>query len=282
MKVLECEILFKFEIINHINILERSIDLITVKSVQEFPSIDYLINIPRHKKIKIIFTNSVNHLREIYGESLKKTLVNFQIAVHNLEPEINISKLITDEEIISNQSFFLQCAKDYRKLGGELINLFIKTKKIELNKDFPFLVLNQLKDKKNQSGKVGQWKYFLHGYHCQFQNLQSKQQIEVPFMFGMEFGDLDPYFFSMYIRSTPAYQPLPVNIYENFADGYRILKVMLQLGLLEEINSNIEHHSGLVVKDRNRIEVKLFNPYKDFENPKIKSGLSRWLQFFKF
>nr|WP_315029323.1 hypothetical protein [uncultured Chryseobacterium sp.] len=262
--------------------MERSTFLINVKSIQELPSINFLINVPRHKKIKIIFDDSVNHFRESYSESLKKTLVNFQIAIHNIEPEINICKLITDEEIITNQLFFLQCAKDYRKLGEELIELFIKTKRIKLNENFPFLVFNQLKSRRNQRGKVGNWKYFLHGYHCHFQNIVTKQEIEVPYMFGMEFGDLDPYFFSLYIKSTPAYYPLPINIYEDFADGDRILKVMLQLGLLETINSNLEHHFGLVVKDREKINVKVFNFNNDSKLPKIRSRFSRLLQIFKF
>ncbi|RLJ33548.1 hypothetical protein CLU97_3033 [Chryseobacterium sp. 7] len=262
--------------------MERTTHVITAKSIQELPSIDSLRNIPRQKTIRIIFDHPISHIREDYGEQLKKNLPHFQIGIHSMEPKIEINKLITKEEIIANQLFFVQCAKDYRKLGEELIRLFIKKKKIILNEDFPFLVFNYLKgrSRKSQHGKVGNWEYFLHGYHCHFQNVITKQQIEVPFMFGMEFGDLDPYFFSLYIKSTPEYQPLPVIIYENFADGKRILDVMLQLGLLERINSNLENHSGLVIKDRNKVEVKIYNPDKDYEKPKFQFGLLRLIQFF--
>ncbi|MDR3026419.1 DUF6896 domain-containing protein [Chryseobacterium sp.] len=221
-------------------------------------------------------------MREDYGEQLKKYLPHFTIDINSMEPKIEIKKLITKEEIIANQLFFVQCAKDYRKLGEELVSLFFKKKKVKLNKDFPFLAFNYFKGRRTQSGKVGKWRYFLHGYHCYFQNVITKQEIEVPFMFGMEFGDLDPYFFSLYIKSTPEYQPLPITIYENFADGKRILDVMLQLDLLERINSNLETHSGLVIKERDKIEIKIYNPDKDYEKIKFQSQLSRFIQFFNF
>lgn len=257
--------------------MERNIELITIQSIHEFPSIDYISNIPRHKKLRLIFKNSVQHLREDFGENLEKKLQGFQIAIHSIEQEINICKLITDEEIIANQVFFTRCAKDYRELSTHLINLFITKKKVKLNTDFPFLTFNRIKGKRMGRGKVEQWKYFFHGYHCYFQNIETKQQIEVPFMFGMEFGDLDPYFFSLYIKSTPEYQPLPIEIYEDFADGYRILEVMLKLDLLEKINSSIENHSGIVIKNREKIQIKVFNPEIDFEKPQSK--LTRILEF---
>lgn len=257
--------------------MERNIELITIQSIRELPSIDYISNIPRHKKLRLIFKDSVQHLREDFGADLKKKFPDFQIAIHTIEHEINICKLITDEEIIANQVFFTRCAKDYRELSTHLINLFITKKKVKLNTDFPFLTFNRIKGEKMGRGRVEKWKYFFHGYHCYFHNLETKQEIEVPFMFGMEFGDLDPYFFSLYIKSTSQYQPLPVEIYEDFADGCRILEVMLKLDLLEKINSNIKNHSGMVIKDREKIHIKVFNPDTDFE--KRQSKLTRILEF---
>lgn len=261
--------------------MERTTHVITAKSIQELPCIDYLRNIPRQKTIRIVFDHPINHIREDYGEQLKKNLPHFQIAIHLMEPKIEVKKLITKEEIIANQLFFVQCAKDYRKLGEKLVCLFFEKKKVKLNKDFPFLAFNYFKGR-TQNGKVGKWRYFLHGYHCHFRNVVTKQEIEVPFMFGMEFGDLDPYFFSLYIKSTPDYQPLPVTIDEDFADGKRILDVMLQLDLLERINSNLENHSGLAIKDRDKVDIKIYNPDKDYEKIEFKSRLSKFIQFFNF
>ncbi|WP_185155088.1 DUF6896 domain-containing protein [Chryseobacterium sp. c4a] len=262
--------------------METIIHLINIKSVEELPRIEDIIRRPRHQQIKILFEPSVLHLRESYGEDLKETLPNHLIAIHTIDPEINISKLISDEEIILNQAFFIQCAKDYRILGNQLVHLFCKEKKIKLNEKFPSLIFNNLKDKKNQSGKVGKWKYFIHGFHCHFKNIKTGQEIEVPFMFGMEFGVLDPYFFVQFIKSTPKFQPLPVDLHKDYHDGNRILKVLFNLGLLEKINSNLEGHTGIVIKDREKIEINTFTPEDYFEVLKPSSKWSRLLHFFKF
>lgn len=256
--------------------------LINVKSAEELPRIEDITRKPRHQQIKIIFDPSVLHLREDYGESLQKKLTNYLIFIHTIEPEINICKLISDEEVILNKAFFVQCAKDYRVLGNRLVHLFCKEKNIELNKEFPSLTFNNLKDRKNQSGKVGEWEYFIHGFHCHFKNIKTGQEIEVPFMFGMEFGVLDPYFFAQFIKSTPKYYPLPVDIYQDYNDAQRILEILLDLGLLEKINSNLGVHTGIVVKDREKVEINTLDPEKYFETLIQPSRWSRLLQFFKF
>lgn len=108
-----------------------------------------------------------------------------------------MKKLITDEEIMRYQEFFENCAKDYRNLATHLILELVRTKKKKLDEDFPFLTFNRMKgSRKHHKGKMNEWEYFFHGYHCYFFNTKTKLEIEVPYMFGMEFGDLDPYFFS--------------------------------------------------------------------------------------
>lgn len=172
-----------------------------------------------------------------------------------------MKKLITDEEIIRHQRFFESCAKDYRNLAKNLILELVRKKKKKLDEDFPFLTFNRMKgSRKHHKGKMNEWEYFFHGYHCYFFNTKTKLEIEIPFMFGMEFGDLDPYFFSIFIKTNPDYQPLPFIIENNFEDGKRILNVMLKLGLYEKIQSNLPNHSGIAVKDRDKVEVKIFDP----------------------
>lgn len=249
--------------------MERITEIIKIVSIDQFPSINYIKNISRNKNLKIIFGTSIQYLREEIGTSLKKELAKFQVDIHNIEPEINICKLITDEEIITHQKFFENCAKDYRILATQLILEFVEKKKVKIDENFPFLAFNHIKSSNKSNGKINEWEYYFHGYHCNFKNIRTNQKIEVPIMFGMEFGDLDPYFFSLFIKSTPEYQPLPVNIYEDFEDGSRILEVMVNLDLFEPINSNLEYHSGIVVKDRDKIEVKIFDYEKNYIKPKF-------------
>lgn len=165
---------------------------------------------------------------------------------------------MTDKEIIEHQLFFEQCAKDYGILAKELIFQFVDKFDLELDRKFPMMTLNTLeKELYPTSGIIDKWYYFFHGTHCRFKNEKTGQCIEVPLRFGLEFGELDPYFFSRYIKSTPAYQPLPVKINNDFEDGRRILNVMLELGRFEIINSNIEGKKGIIVKDRKKYKIEV-------------------------
>ena len=241
----------------------RKTDIISINSIKELPSLERIKSIPREKTLKLVFENEVKSKREKIGENLKKELLGFQVGIHTIEPEINIAKLITDEEIESNQDFFEQCAKDYRELGKELLFKLINKLKLKLNEDFPLDTFNVLKSGKKQIGKVENWKYFVHGFHCGFENKTTGQIIEVPLVFSLEFGDLDPYFFTKYIKSTPNYKPLPVEIYEDYADGIRINEKMISLGKFERISSNVGNHFGIVVTDREKVNIKSFEELEE-------------------
>lgn len=169
-----------------------------------------------------------------------------------------ISKLITDLEIEENQDFFEKCAKDYRQLGKKLIFELADELNVTINPEFPLETFNEFKRNKKESGKLDSWKYSIHGFHCGFENVMTGQFIEVSLVFGLEFGDIDPFFFSQFIKSTPKYRPLPIDIFEDYADGKKINEKMISLGKFERINSNIENHYGVVVTDRSKVEINEF------------------------
>lgn len=214
--------------------MNRTTDIIKINSVGQIPTLDTIRSIPRERTIKLVFEKEVQSQREVIGQNLKTELVGFQVLIHTIEPEINIAKLITDKEIEDNQDFFEQCAKDYRQLGEELLFKLVDKLDLKLNKDFPMETFNELKRDKRQIGKIENWRYFVHGFHCGFENNKTGQMIEVPLVFGQEFGDLDPYFFSKFIKSTPKYRPLPVEIFEDYEDGVRINKECFHLVSLKK------------------------------------------------
>ena len=241
--------------------LERSVQIVQIERLDEVPSINSIQMIPREQVLKLVFTESLDKKREVIGSKLAKKLDRFQVNVHWQEPEINISKLITDEEIEQHQVFFEQCAKDYRILAQQLIYQLAEKLGIQFNEAFPLLTFNLLKrDNSKCRGRLGEWHYYLHGFDCGFENIKTGQNIEVTLVHGLEFGALDPYFFTRFIKSTPEFEPLPVAIYEDYADGKRILEKMVALGRFEWINSNISQKSSVVVTDRNKLNVKIFEP----------------------
>jgi hypothetical protein len=241
--------------------LERTTKILKCETLESIPSLESIAGLLRSKKLKLIFGNAILNQRIKIGEELKKKLDGYQVGIHTQEPEINIAKLITDAEIETHQDFFERCAKDYRALATKLFFELAAQLQLEIREDFPLFAFNRLKrDAAKSRGKMKEWFYFLHGYHCRFENRETGQCIEVPLVFGFEFGDLDPYFFSQFINSTKEYHPLPVAIYEDYADGERILKKMIWLGKFETINSNLSGHEGIVVTDRDKIKIKLFKP----------------------
>jgi len=262
--------------------LNRTTDIITINSVGQIPTLETIRTISRERTLKLIFEKEVQNQREVVGQNLKTELVGFQVGIHTIEPEINIAKLITDKEILDNQDFFEQCAKDYRQLGEELLYKLVDKLDLKLNKDFPMETFNELKRDKRQIGKLEDWRYFVHGFHCGLENTKTGQIIEVPLVFGQEFGDLDPYFFSKYIKSTPKYRPLPVDIFEDYADGVRINEKMISLGKFEIISSNVGNHYGIVVTDRQKVEIKSYLDLEKMYHEQNKQTEKPKFDFWKF
>lgn len=262
--------------------MNRTTDIITINSVGQIPKLDAIRSIPRERTIKLVFEKEVQSQREAIGQNLKTELVGFQVGIHTIEPEINIAKLITDKEIDDNQDFFEQSAKDYRQLGEELLFKLVDKLDLNLNKDFPMETFNELKQGKRQIGNLENWRYFVHGFHCGFENNKTGQKIEVPLVFGQEFGDLDPYFFTRFIKSTLKYRPLPVKIYEEYADGVRIIERMLSLGKFERICSNVGNHYGIVVADRQKVEIKSYLDLEKMYQEQNKQIKKPKFNFWKF
>ncbi|MFT6922972.1 MAG: hypothetical protein ACJA1C_001980 [Crocinitomicaceae bacterium] len=258
---------------------------IEVSEINDFPSVEEIQKIQRGIYLKINLIDSAQKHQQVKGEQLKKSLPNFSIGIHMNGSEINIKKLITDDEITEFQDFFELCAKEYGVLGERLINEFIVENDIPNHDGFPLKNLNGYFGNKNHEprGKMGEWNYYFHGFHCLFVNRGTKQEIEVPLTYGEEFGELDPYFFSTFIKTTAQFQPLPIHIYDDYGDGKRILETMYKLGKFEMINSNLGGREGYIIKDRIKKEVK--QPEKGMESilveQKIITKQPIWKRWFK-
>ncbi|WP_405208022.1 DUF6896 domain-containing protein [Aquimarina sp. LLG6339-5] len=262
--------------------MDRKTDIIDIKTLEQVPTVESIRKIQRERTLKLVFDNSLNNQREKIGKNLERELSGFQVGIHTIEPEINIRKLITDKEIEDNQDFFEECAKNYRLLGEKLLFKLVNNLDLKLNKDFPLETFNKLKQDKRQTGRIENWRYFVHGFHCGFENNKTAQIIEVPLVFGLEFGDLDPYFFTRFIKSTPKYLPLPVEIHEDYADGVRINEKMISLGKFEKISSNVGNHYGIVVTDREKVEIKSHEQLDKLYKERNKEIEKPKFDFWKF
>ncbi|WP_188112325.1 hypothetical protein [Aquimarina sp. RZ0] len=228
-------------------------------SLKEIPDFKTIKSLPRGIEWKIVFADKIKSKREKIGNQWKFEHPEFEVGIHTVVPEINITKLITDKEIEENQDFFEKCAKDYRDLAIKLINEFADKHSIVIDSEYPMNTLcHTNKFGYEPIGKMNGWKYAFHGIHCGLTNIKTGQRIEIPLNYGLEFGQLDPYFFTNFIKSSNEYQPLPIGIYCDYADGKRIMEKMVELGKFEYVNSNWPNEKGIVVADRKKVEVKTF------------------------
>lgn len=172
------------------------------KTIHELPDAKIIKSIPRGSQLKVVFESIIQ--TEINSIKQKWEIEYPDFLIWNPDHQcIFLSKLITDIEIEAHQAFFLKCAQDYKQLATQLINEFAQNKKLIIHEEYPMLTLNPSETNGyKQDGEMNDWHYSFHGFHCAFTHQKSTQYIEVPLMFGLEFGVLDPFFFSEYIKST--------------------------------------------------------------------------------
>ncbi|WP_205528261.1 DUF6896 domain-containing protein [Flavobacterium psychrotrophum] len=252
--------------------MELPIKKYIISKPEDLPSEEAVCADSNEYKVLLQFDTDLESFRQSTGKNLKEKLPNHNVGIHGIEPIIGIVKLLSYKEIEENVDFFEQCAIDYGVLATKLIYELASCLKLEIHKDFPSLTFNPLKSGKKVTGTFNGWRYYVHGFHCGFYNEKTKQEIEASIMCGNEFGELDSYFFTRYILSTQEYWPLPLKIYELYHDGERILEKMLALGKFERIPSNWPNRYGTVVKDKERVEVKIFDSSTDYiQKPKFNT-----------
>lgn len=218
--------------------MARTVKIISIRSIEELPSVDTIRKIPRRKLVRLLFHPPVAHLRASFGRDLVTQLPDFQVHINESVPEIFMEQLITTDEIKYNLDFFEQCARDYYKLAHTLIRELATMLAVDILSADPHKTFLPFYRTDKRWGQLGDWNYNFHGFDCGFTHNQSGQQIEVSIVSGQEFGVLDPYFFVNFILSTKAYRPLKVRFYNNYEDGKRILQKMLDWGKLEQLHLN--------------------------------------------
>mgnify|MGYP000930864134 CR=1 FL=1 len=200
---------------------------------QQLPTVAELKLLPRGTELIVVFGSEIAHLRKWFGARWIEALEDFKVGIHVNEPKIWIQRQISEAEIVQQCHFLAQCAVDFHFLATDLMHLLGENLKIDVLAGNLFSQLHGLK----RNGQVGEWQYNIHGFHCCFVHRKTKQVVEASIVSGHEFGALDPYFFTQYIESTPAYQPFPLVIFQDYDDGLRILKKLLELGMLREVDS---------------------------------------------
>jgi hypothetical protein len=117
-------------------------------------------------------------------------------------PWITVRPVVARSRILERRREILQAVETYRRACVALIEQY-RTRTLP-----------------------GEWRTDAHGGHCRFKNRRTGQVVEVPLREWVNSERVDPYFFTMFVRSTVGLEPIAALIDHDFHDAARILDVI--------------------------------------------------------
>jgi hypothetical protein len=116
---------------------------------------------------------------------------------------VTIMPVVPRRDVIERRTEILAAIDDYRRTCASLVDHY------------------------RRGALPPEWCATEHGGECRFQNGQSGQIVEAPFATWKDKVRVDPYFFALFVRTTPGHARVAELIREDFHDGARILDLTL-------------------------------------------------------
>lgn len=224
--------------------------IIKILKPEDLPSIREVESLPRGVRLILLFENGVGIDKEKIGKEWETRFSDHLVGINLIRNEISLLRLILPNEVVHHQVFFEKCGIEYGKQARYLVNQFMTHFKVPPHDGVPFKTLHWFRNPYfKKSGKIGEWKYSFHGFHCGFTHKSTELTIEASLVFGENYGELDPFFFGEFIKTNPDFIPLPIPIYDSYHDGKRIVETMLKLGKFKKIKAQIEGKTGVIAKN---------------------------------
>ncbi|MFA4135998.1 MULTISPECIES: hypothetical protein [unclassified Brevibacillus] len=127
----------------------------------------------------------------------------------------------------------------YKVIAQELIDKLIletnQPEKSEIIKGSYYLISNAelLNDGEHLTGN---WYFDVHGEHCMFENLDTGQKLEVSLGNTDDIGNVDPYFFYDFLKSTENFKHLIQHFENPFGDMLNFFEVLEKRKILMHIH----------------------------------------------
>lgn len=233
---------------------KRIIEKIFCGSIYGIPPLDQFLDLPRRKSVRFVFDKLPAEERRELVRSIRKKLPGFSVTHgHRKVSFVTIARWITEDEVKEHQEFFGKCTRDFSRLSLQLIFDFIAHLDLPIDKDFPKGAFERFrKDHLHLKGTMGDWHYSTCSYFCDFIHLKTGQQVQVPTIYGCEFDAMDGSSLIPFIRTTKAYQPIPLEFYEDETEGEIVVDSLVKLGVLKMIKSRFCNFQAAVVRDFDR------------------------------
>ena len=142
---------------------------------------------------------------------------------------VTVMEVIPREEVLALAPVLLDAARKFRADANSLAYKFAEINGVSISELSNW-------NRKLTAFPEG-WEVFRHGFHYCFSHGTTGQVIEVCFIFGTEFGVLDPYFFYQYMATTQGIDT-PKQIVEPYHDTRRAMALLEATGSLKTINCN--------------------------------------------
>jgi hypothetical protein len=171
---------------------------------------------------------------------------------------ITVKKVIAAEDVQANEAQFVAALRLFRQTASALASRLARRLGVPADRLLDLgrgnartgwadrlrgLLGRRLRGRRLDGG----WSYCFHGGACHFEDRATGQVVEVRLTFGAEFGVLDPYFFALFVKSTPALAHLAPLLRDEFHDAARVLKLLHRAGHLRVVEGRFG--SGLAVRE---------------------------------
>lgn len=218
---------------------KRKMIQISCNSVEDIPKLEKIKAISTESELVLLFPKEQENLKTNALNKLKKELEGFLVS--NKQDSIAIEKLITKSIVLKHSALVVTLLKEYRNKAEMLVRKLAQKFDLIIDENYPMNTFNKFKEgiKESPRGKLDEiWDYYFHGFECRFTNKKTSHQIEVILTFANEYGALDAAFFGKYIKTHPDYSNFPFNIRHEFHDGYIILQVLKEEGIILPISND--------------------------------------------
>ncbi|MBN9518784.1 hypothetical protein J0H58_09730 [bacterium] len=140
---------------------------------------------------------------------------------------VTVLRVIPTAVVTANAAGFLAAARLFRRTAVSLAHRLAERAGAR-----PAHVLDAVLAGHREVELGDGWESGHHGLGTRFENRVTGQVVDVRLNFGAEFGVLDPYFFALFLKTTPGLNPLGRLLRDDFHDAARVLDILAADGHL--------------------------------------------------
>jgi len=176
----------------------------------------------------------------------------FSVFDAGLSPEfqfVTVMRVISHPEVLAIEDSIHAAAVEFRTIATRLIEQLSAQLELPADEIARYPLIRMSLRARGMGQLVDDWQFMFHGLECGFRNTRTKQVVEVQLDYAGEYGALDPFFFHLFLASTPHYSTLAVALTHGYHDTCRAMEILEQRGRLRPVVSVFSQHESLVAQE---------------------------------